>query len=174
MDSKDKKILNDLEKNNSISLKNFLISYCGIYNEDLLHNKITHKDIKVLLPDLKRVSYDYMLENKKELFTGNILIVKDSCGNYAPYLNPKLNEYIDVEMEYEGEKKDNFEIAVELEKLTFYELTELCRKYKEENRIKEYRKVCKLIKKMKNNGIDEYHRKKEKMLLKGFDENDKY
>jgi len=176
MNSKDKNILNNLNKEYSISLKNFLISYCGICNKDLINNKITHKDIKYLLPDLKRVSYEYLIKNIGDVYTGNVLIVSDSFGNFAPYLNPKLNEYEDINIEYECEieKTDKFEVAVELENLNLYELSKLSKKYKEDNRISEYRKVCRMIKKKKDNGLDKYHSKKEKILMKGRSENDKY
>ena len=68
---------------------------------------------------------------------------------------------------------DKFYKAVELENLTLYELTLLSKKYKEEGRITEYRKVCRIIK--QNSDViarKEYHKKK--VLMKGIDEDDKY
>ena len=177
MSSKDNKILNDLKSNNSISLRKFLMFYYGICDNNILSHNLTHKDIKIFLPDLKRVSFDYVLENTKEIYIGTIIMVKDSFGNCAPYINPKLDICIeeDIDLEIIEEEKDGvFEKSVELENLNLYELVELAKKYKTDNRLNEYRKVCRIIKKRKDNDIKIYHEKKEKILLKGRCENDKY
>lgn len=177
MSSKDKKVLNDLKDNNSISLRKFLMFYYGICDSNILSHNLTHKDIKVLFPDLKRVSFDYVLDNIKEIYTGSIIMVKDSIGNAVPYINPKLDicieEDIDIET-IEETKNDSFEEIVNLENLNLYELVELAKKYKIDNRINDYRKVCRIIKKRKENDLKIYHEKKEKILLKGRCENDKY
>lgn len=177
MGSKDKKILNDLKDNNCISLRKFLMFYYGISDSNILSHNLTHKDIKVLFPDLKRVSFEYVLDNIKEVYIGTIIMVKDSIGNAVPYINPKLDiciEY-DIDIEIPEEDKDNtFEQIIDLENLNLYELIELAKKYKSNNRIKEYRKVCRIIKKRKENDLKIYHEKKEKILLKGRCENDKY
>ena len=173
--SREKKLLKELEKNNSTSLKKFLITYCFICNEELLNNKISHSDIKFLLPDLKRVSYEYMLDNLNELYVGNIILTKDCYGHYAPYLNPKIKEYSDIDIVYkEEDKKDNFELAVDLQYLNIYELSELAKKYKQLKRMTKKKKICRMIKKKKDSDMKIYHKKKEKIMLKGRDENDKY
>lgn len=178
MNNRDKKIMKDLEKNNCISIKLFLISYCRIYNRNLLDSKITHNHIKILFPHLRRVSFIYVLENIKEVYIGNILLVKDSVGHVVPYIKPDVKELGDIKVDcgYPNKFEDNddkFEKAVCLEDLSMHELLQLCKKYKEQNRINEYRKICRLIKKYnKDSGIVEYHKKKEKILMKGRDEND--
>ena len=177
MGSKDKKILNNLKDNNSISLRKFLMFYYGICDSNILSHNLTHKDIKILFPDLKRVSFDYVLENIKEIYVGSIIMVKDSIGNAVPYINPKLDICIedDIDIEITEEDEDNtFEEVIDLENLHLYELVELAKKYKTDNRINEYRKVCRMIKKRKDNGVEEYHKKKEKILMKGRIENDEY
>lgn len=177
MSSKDKKILSDLKNNNSISLRKFLMFYYGINDSNILSHNLTHKDIKVLFPDLKRVSFDYVLDNIKDIYTGSIIMVKDSIGNPVPYINPKLDIHIDNDIDLELIKEDNdnkFEEIVELENLSLYELTELAKKYKRDNRKNEYRGVCRIIKKRKDNDLKIYHEKKEKIIMKGRCENDKY
>ena len=177
MDSKDKKILNNLKNNNSISLRKFLMFYYGICNTNILKHNLTHKDVKILFPDLKRVSFDYVLDNIKEIYIGSIIMVKDSIGNSVPYINPKLDICIeeDIGIEITEDDKDNtFEEIIDLENLNLYELVELAKKYKNDNRINEYRKVCRLIKKRKENDLKIYHENKEKIILKGRCENDKY
>ena len=152
MDSKDKKILNDLKDNNCISLRKFLMFYYGICDSNILSHNLTHKDIKILFPDLKRVSFDYIFDNIKEIYIGSIIMVKDSIGNTVPYINPKLDICIedDIDVKITLEDKDNtFEKIIDLENLNLYELVELAKKYKADNRIKEYRKVCRIIKKEK-------------------------
>jgi hypothetical protein len=78
----------------------------------------------------------------------------------------------DIEITTDKKEKAIEEI-VNLENLSLYELSELGKKYKEENRLTEYRKVCRLIKKINNeSGIKDFHKKKEK--IKEMNLNDKY
>lgn len=177
MNSKDKKILNNLKENNSISLRKFLMFYYGICDSNILSHNLTHKDIKTLFPDLKRVNFDYVLDNIKEVYIGSIIMVKDFIGNSVPYINPKLDICIedDIDIEIIEDDKDNrFEEIIDLQNLNLYELVELAKKYKIDNRINEYRKVCRLIRKTKDNDLRIYHEKKEKIIMKGRCENDKY
>ena len=102
-------------------------------------------------------------------------MVKDNHGNYVPYINPKIDVFIAEDIVLEPiEEKDKFEEAIDLENLHLYELVELARKYKSDNRLTEYRKICRIIKKRKDNNLKIFHDKKEKILMKGMDENDKY
>jgi len=177
MSSKDNKILNNLKDNNSISLRKFLMFYYGICDSNTLSHNLTHKDVKILFPDLKRVSFDYVLDNIKEIYIGSIIMVKDYFGNCAPYINPKLDICIedDIDLEIiEEDKEDVFDKVVELENLNLYELVELAKKYKIDNRINDYRRVCRIIRRKKDNDLKIYHEKKEKIILKGRCENDKY
>jgi len=170
-----KKNLKQLEKEYSISLKSFLIDFCGIFNDILLNEKVSNNDIKNLFPELKRVSFDYINKNPKEIYTGEVILVKDSFGFIVPYKKPVIEEYLeipDIEIN-EDIKEKAIEEVVNLEKLNLYELSELGKKYKKENRLTEYRKVCRIIKKIKNeNGTKEFHKKKEK--IKEMNYNDKY
>lgn len=171
----DKKFLKELEKEYIISLKSFLIIFCGIYNETILQGKITHDDVKHLFPELKKVSFDYVSKNSNEIYTGKVILVKDSFGFIAPYQKPLIEEYIDIpDINFIEDKKEQaIEEIVNLENLSLYELSELGKKYKDENRLTEYRRVCRLIKKINNeSGIKEFYKKKEK--IKERDYNDKY
>ena len=176
MSGKDNKILNSLKSNNSISLKKFLMFYYGICDSSVLSHNLTHKDVKILFPDLKRVNFDYVLDNIKEIYIGSIIMVKDSFGACAPYINPKLDICIedDINIEITEEDNDTFEEIINLENLNLYELVELAKKYKTDSRINGYRKVCRIIRKRKDTDLKIYHEKKEKILLKGRCENDKY
>ena len=172
-----KKLLKNLEKNNSISLRNFLISYCNICCDGVLKNEITHKDMKILFPYLKRVSYEYVEKNLKQVYTGEILLVKDKIGNIVPYIKPEFIEYDNMDIDIDSclEPKEEIEEIIELENLNYHELVLLSHKYRELNRLKEYRTVIRMIKKFKKeSGMDLYHKKKEKILLKRREEDDKY
>ena len=175
MGSKSNKILKDLKSNNFISLRKFLVFYCGVCDRNILSHNLTHKDIKVLFPDLKRVSFEYVIDNIKEIYIGSIIMVKDSIGNAVPYINPKLDICIEADIDIIEDDKDNtFEEIIDLENLSLYELAELAKRYKTDNRINEYRKVCRIIKKRKDKNLKIYHEKKEKIIMKGRCENDKY
>ena len=80
----------------SISLVKFLNLYLGITNEVL--SKMTHSDIKILLPNLKRCSYEYAYDNCNLILKGEIIIVSDAKGIIVPYFKPseemRLNETI--------------------------------------------------------------------------------
>lgn len=176
MDKKNKNMLNDLKSEQSVTLKTFLISYCGIYNETLFKSKLCHEDIKFLLPDLKRVSYDYVMKNIEQVYTGKIILVKDSYNHLAPYINPKLEECYDIEIDDCAEEfsnnDSNFDKVIDVENLNLYELNELRKKYKSDKRFNEYRRVCKIIKTRK--ASKEIYNNKKQKILKRRDNDDKY
>jgi len=161
----DKQALITLKKElefSSISLQKFLINYCGIYNEKFHNIKISHKDIKELLPDLRRVSFESLLRDKTGIYTGDIIPVKDSFNNVVPYKNPMLvyDELIEFDCETNKEEKA---ITMETinEDLSTYELSQLCKYFKTHNRMKEYRATYKILKKKK-----EQEKKYSKKMLK--------
>jgi len=177
MDKKKQKILEMLEEKNGISLKSFLVCYCGVRNQMILSKKISHRDIKCLMPNLKRVGFDHVLKNIKEVYIGNIILVRDSYCHYAPYLKPNIMEYNDdyeFYNEYDDKtsnKDEKLGTAILSENLNLYELKQLKDKYKELGRISEYRKVCKIIR-GKREDLSVYHATREKIKLKGRLEND--
>lgn len=70
----------------SISLVKFLSLYLGITNEVL--GNMTHNDIKILLPNLKRCSCEYAYDNSALILRGEIIIVSDAKGIIVPYFKP--------------------------------------------------------------------------------------
>ena len=174
MNGKQKKALKQLFENNHISIKSFLMCYCGIYSNQALSNKVTHDDIKVLLPYLKRKSFEYVLKNLCEVYTGDIILVSDALGNIVPYVKPKIkniSEAMYVCCEVREEQNNDFE-NIDLDKLSKYELIELRRKYKSNQKIECYGKICRLIKEKKDPKVKRYHKNKEKLIMKGRLEND--
>lgn len=168
MNKRSKKQFDKLKGQHCISVNAFLTKYCGIYDESILSMNLSSKDLKVLFPYLKNLSYDKVLENSKEVYIGNILLVKDCGGNVVPYFKPKRITDECITLEIKKDKKDDQMItAINLEGLTDYQLSILAKRYKELNRITEYRKVCQMIIDRKNkSNIKKYKHKKEKILIK--------
>ena len=166
MNKRSKNQFNKMKTGYCISVNAFLTKYCGIYDESILSMNLSSKDLKTLFPYLKNISYDKVLEDPKEVYVGNILLVKDNSGNVIPYFKPKriTDECITLDIK-KDDKKDKITKVINMENLTDYQLSILAKRYKELGRISEYRKVCQIIidRKDKSN-IKKY--KKEKMLIK--------
>lgn len=136
----------------SISIKKFLRLYYGIIDENLLNSKITHKALKILIPELKRLPFDYSFKNEEKIANGEILLVIDCNGIIIPYESPKaVKDIDDIEKNknYNSKKEKAIEEIIELENLNIYQLAMLCRKYKDEHRIKEYRLTYRVLKEKK-------------------------
>ena len=176
MNGKQQKNLKNLFENNHISMKSFLMCYCGVCDQELLNGKVTHTAIKVLLPYLERKSFEYVLKNTNEVYKGDVILVKDTIGNIVPYVKPNIKtvdydtyNYCDINKK---EERTNITEEVDLDSLSKYELIELRKKCKYQQNAQYYRKVCRLIKEKKDNNVKEYHKKKEKIIMKGRLEND--
>lgn len=162
----------ELEKR-CISLTKFLINYCGIYNDEIHNIKISHQDIKSLMPNLKRVSFESLLNNKKSFYIGDIIPVKDCYGNVVPYINPMIEYDFVVEIHCEvTECDENLEEINIDESLSNYELVKLCRLLKEHHKNREYREVQKLLRRNKPEKVKKYKREKDNLIMEGRREHD--
>lgn len=103
----------------SISLAKFLSRYYSITNENL--GKMTHEDVKYLIPGIKRCSFDYINKNQELISSGNILIVIDKNDKKIPYIKPTLaiDNIHDVDIEL---SKENENIDVDISMLSNYEV----------------------------------------------------
>lgn len=154
---------------NGISLRKFLLYYCGLSIENYKNIKLSHSDIKVLMPYLKKVSYEYLLSNKSELYNGNIVAVIDSYNNIAPYITPKMvkeNDLVNIDVKRE-KNKNIIKNAILNENLNTYELSELCKAYKKVGRFKEYRIAHNLLKSKKDLKVKKYKKQKELLKMEG-------
>ena len=126
-----------------ISINKFLRIYYGITDEGLLTQNISHKALKHLIPDLKRLSFDYSYKNQNLIASGNIVLVMDCNGNVIPYETPQAVEDIgDIEIlsnETTSKEEKAIDEIISTDNLSLYELSELCKKYKKDHKIKEYR-----------------------------------
>ena len=69
-----------------ISLRDFLSNYCNldVFNDGI---KLTHRDLKLFnFPNVVAVGFDKVQTD--DIKMGNIILVRDSYKNIAPYRNP--------------------------------------------------------------------------------------
>ena len=130
----------------SISLEKFLIMY-GLCDESILNAKMSHKDVKKIIPELKRISFEALPKYRIQLRIGEIIGVRDSYGQVLPYINPELlmtdiNVLIDIKMDKYDVEINNL---IENENLNAYELEIACKKFKELKRYKEYKIAKRLL-----------------------------
>lgn len=85
----------DYDNDMIINMADFLYNYLGITQDNIF--SITHDDVRILLPDLKRSSFSFIRKNLNEIYNGNIVIVKDPKGEVVPYYNPL--RYLDLDIE---------------------------------------------------------------------------
>ena len=164
-------------RENSISLIKFLINYCGISAISLENSKITHKDIKQLIPNLKRVSFDWLMENRVLVDVGKIIPVIDITGSVVPYIRPSMQKenLIDVTSTKEEKYQKAIEDLVINEDLEPYQISLLCNKYKVARRFKEYRILNRILKsklREQNKSVKKYKIKKYELMVKESDENE--
>lgn len=109
----------------SISLNKFLKLYLGIENDVL--KKMTHCDVKILLPELCRCSFEYAYENCEMILRGDIIIVSDAKGTIVPYLKPGEKMQFNAGKIYaietkNGQKTTTTKENINIKKMSNYEL----------------------------------------------------
>ena len=146
-----------------ITMPEFLYNYLGI--EDINIFEITHEDIKIILPDVKRSSFEEINKNYISIYNGDVILVKDKKGKTLPYYNPL--RYLDIEaIDMEIIARPTFDNEdskqVDIESLTNYELK---KEYIKDKRQHKYA-LCRVLKKeITERGI-KLSRKKRKMIEK--------
>lgn len=138
-----------------ITLVRFLNTYLNIDNENL--SKITHKDIKELMPNLKRCSFKYAIENKELVYSGHIILVKDRLNNVVPYIKPniittKFRNNVSMTIKENKVIKDIYEMSNN-------ELYKVMVRTKSPKQLKELKKEIKNRKKMEEKKYDKHKRK---------------
>lgn len=160
-------LMKELE-GNSISVQKFLSIYCGISAENILNVKISHADLKILMPQLKRVGFDSLLKDKTDLYVGNIIAVRDSYGNIAPYKSPEMElNYESYDVCVESNKDKEIKKIIVNEDLNTYELSQLCKKFKISGRMREFRIAYSILKTKKDKRVKDYKNKKLLLKIKG-------
>lgn len=148
MDKKRNKLKENLIEK-TIGLRKFLILYYGI-NVDAHGNKLTHNDVSNLFSNIKRLDSNDILKYKTEIFSGDVICVYDSFNEIALYIRPDIKNFDSIDTVFaEEEKTDKLEDVILSSDLSTYELSLLCKKYKNSNRIKEYRTAYRILKNKK-------------------------
>lgn len=129
----------------ALSLKDFLIKYYGI--DCRMVDKLTHKELKEIIPDIKRYPMDLVDKNKNLIYQGEVIMVKDKNNYTLAYVNPRRNGLIFdeiklLEIEYKEEPEESINLDF-LEELSLYELRECLIEAKKSHKEKEYRKIKK-------------------------------
>ena len=158
-------------KDYAISIKKFLRLYMGVNDSRIMDARISHKDLRYLTPNLKRLPYKYVASDMKMVLSGNIIIIIDDYGNYIPYISPEAQFNIATSLSYR-ESKQNEKISKkdilmeeELEKLRPEQLSEICKEYKRTNRGKDYNIAYRVLrrKKQEERKSDKYMKGKGKI-----------
>lgn len=69
---------------NAISINDFLAKYYG--RSDFDGKKLIHENVKSLFPDIKRWSFEDIVKNPELVYTGKVVLVRDSNNRCIPYL----------------------------------------------------------------------------------------
>jgi len=150
-----------------ISIEKFIINYLN-KGEEVYLEKMGHHDLRRYnSPKVIRVSYDFTQNNFDLLKRGTILMVKDSYGKVAPYINPiELEELHNLEL---------IEKAItDLKKQRINQLQLILSRWLElEALIDEKNRLERMINDLKELAKDEYLANIIKKQ-KGEDSNDKY
>ena len=139
-------------KNEIITLDHYFSEFHNFPKGSFI--KFTHKDVKNNFPFIKTVRLSGI--TREEIFTGKVLLVKDCEGSIIPYINPitysNVEKHIDeckandkVEITFTAsESTEEFDISEDdLESLSIYELKNLLKLYKDNNKLKNFRMVKK-------------------------------
>ena len=114
-----------MKDKNEMSLAKFLTRYEFITGSDL--KNITHEDVKILFPELKRSSFEYVDKHKNELYSGDLVLVNDG-HKVIPYYVPKDKdldgEYTEVIIEKEEEPQIEYKYY-NYSDMSIYELKSL-------------------------------------------------
>lgn len=163
-----KKIREKIE-DEAINLRKFLKLYYGISIEPY-DFKISHEDVIYLIPTIEKVSLERILIEEENIYSNDIITVKDSYNKVVFYKRPVLENYLEIRtIECTDYSKSNIiETAISLEKLNKYKLVQLMNAYKSANRLKEYRIAYRILQKKKEkNKQKEYKRENNNLIKRG-------
>ena len=152
-----------------VDLISFLCNYYGIVNDNLNFNKLTHFDVKILFPNVKRMNTDELKYNCDKLYTGDVILVYDYKGYILPYFNPRLElENMRILESYIVEKEFIDISKLELDKLSKDELLKLRKKVRRNQQIRDEKIIVKAIRKKKNREVMKYKIKKKMLRMEEF------
>lgn len=145
---------------NVIPMASFLYNFCAICDHNVF--KVTHYDIKRLFPYLKTCSIEYVCKNYDLVCDGSVILVKDAKNNILPYYNPLRSD-----------KSYDFGLFDDLDNMSFYELIEAYRLYRDSKTHGKY-KACRMLHEEFSARKISRVRRKERIIEERRKENEKY
>ncbi len=89
MNKKRKQRLENLSEQ-AVSMEEFLKRFLNINNDELIKQGLTHKELKKIFPNLRRSSFDAILDDPSMVYRGQVVLVLDSNDNVIPYVNNQI------------------------------------------------------------------------------------
>lgn len=153
----------------ALTLREFLIKYYGIDCE--MVDKLTHKDLKEIIPEIKRYPMDLVDKNKGLIYRGEVIMVKDKNNYELAYVNPQRNglvfsEIILLELGYNDDSSKEYIDLDTLDELSLYELRECLTEAKKRHDNRECRMIKKEIDKKSEGKKNTKRTKLERVLRK--------
>lgn len=108
----------------SVTLSKFLSRFLMV--DGMALTKVTHADVKMLFPMLKRASFEYVEKHPEEVMMGRILMVSDG-KTVIPYIVPDVRK-IEIDMTMMPElikEKRTGKRETDYTKMRVYELKKL-------------------------------------------------
>ena len=69
---------------NALSINDFLEKYYG--RTEFRNKKLVHENVKSLFPDIQRGSFEDIVKNPELVYTGKVVLVRDSNNKCIPYI----------------------------------------------------------------------------------------
>lgn len=173
----DKRRLRSLERH-CVSIQNFLSRILGVKSDELMRANLTHSDLEKLFPNLKKSSFDAILDDPSMIYTGEVVLVQDAAHHIAPYFNTKMKTLDDYgiddvidkkEWEQSSETWDKSERKTpnindyDLSSMSLYELEKLLKIYSKTHQPGNYERVRREIV-SRDNSIQGSKQSKQKAL----------
>ena len=157
----------------SIDLISFLSNYYGIVNNNLKINQLTHSDIKILFPYIKRSSFRDLKKDSMSIYKGDMVMVYDCKGNILPYINPHLDihEYVIPNANYALKEVININDGC-LNQMSKKQLLKLRSFLRKKHQFSDEKVVVDVIRNKKDYQVIKYKRKKMMLRMEDFYDKD--
>ncbi len=155
-----------------IDIISFLRNYLGISVDSLKQNKLTHKDLLVLFPNIKltRIPYDIAYKNPDLVYSGEYLIVYDCKHELIVYRNPMLDNVLDDVATDNYEQRTYIDLPTDLRSLSKDELLKLRKKVRDNREFIKADNITKEIRRKKRREPKQYRKKLERLRYRDMEE----
>lgn len=87
------KVRNLEQQVGTVDIRTFMGTYYGISHKDI--GRMTHETASVFFPDLRRTSFTYIEKNPELVGCGDVVLVRDTNNNVAPYITPEVKLFVE-------------------------------------------------------------------------------